>query len=81
MLANPSASTSKKATNLSLNSELLQQARALNINLSATLEAALVEAVRQKQAEQWQAANAQAIADYNRQIEQNGLFGDDVRGF
>ena len=31
----------KKATNLSLNSDLLKKTKALNINLSATLEQAL----------------------------------------
>ena len=33
----------KKATNLSLNSDLLKKSKALDINLSATLEQALKE--------------------------------------
>ena len=33
----------KKATNLSINSDLLSKARAMKINLSATLERALQE--------------------------------------
>jgi antitoxin CcdA len=44
---NPTAP--KKAANLSINSELLNQAKALHINLSATLERALAEAIRDKQ--------------------------------
>jgi antitoxin CcdA len=35
----------KKATNLSVNSDLLNRARSLNINLSSTFEAALNEAL------------------------------------
>ena len=36
-----SSQAPKKATNLSLNSELLAEAKRLNINLSATMEKAL----------------------------------------
>ncbi len=38
----------KKATNLSLNSELLAEAKRLNINLSATMEKALEKEVKQQ---------------------------------
>ena len=42
------AQAPKKATNLSLNSELLAEAKRLNINLSATMEKALVQEVHEK---------------------------------
>jgi antitoxin CcdA len=38
--------TSKRATNVSVNSALLDKAKALKINLSATLESALSDVVR-----------------------------------
>lgn len=41
----------KKASNLSINSDLLRQAKALNINLSATLEAALKVKVQELRAD------------------------------
>ena len=41
----------KKATNLSLNSDLLQKARNLKINLSATLEQALRDKLKSVEAE------------------------------
>ena len=75
------ALASKKATNLSINSDLLSQARTLNINLSGTLEQALVETIKQRQREQWLAENRTAIAAYNEHVERNGVFSDGLRAF
>ena len=43
----------KKATNLSVNSSLLAQARTLKVNLSATLERALEAEVRLNKRHEW----------------------------
>lgn len=43
----------RKPTNVSINSDLLEKARSLNINLSATLEHALAEQLRAEQRAQW----------------------------
>jgi antitoxin CcdA len=51
---NPNAP--KRAVNVSVNGDLLNKARALGINLSATLEQALIEALKGKQRERWLAA-------------------------
>ena len=56
----------KKATNLSINSDLLNKAKALDINLSAALEQALVQLLKQRQQEQWLKENRAAIAAYNQ---------------
>ena len=40
----------------------------LNINLSATMEAALAEAVKRKQSERWLAENQAAIEAYNKRV-------------
>jgi antitoxin CcdA len=45
--------TPKRAVNLSINGDLLNKAKELEINLSATLEQALVEVVKQNQRNQW----------------------------
>lgn len=74
-------SAPKKAANLSINSDLLQKARLLNINLSAALETALKQLLAQRQAEQWKAENKAAIAAYNDFVEENGCFGDEYRSF
>ena len=66
----------KKATNLSLNSELLAQARRLNINLSATMEKALEKEVNQRLKAEWLEQNAEAIDACNELTEKHGLFSD-----
>jgi len=51
----------RKAANLSVNSDLLHKTRALNINLSATLERALKEELAKHEAAQWVEENLSAI--------------------
>ncbi|WP_163560815.1 type II toxin-antitoxin system CcdA family antitoxin [Halomonas sp. NO4] len=69
----------KKPTNLSINSDLLEIARSLSLNLSATLGIALAEQVRAEQCAQWQRENAGTIQAYNQYVEENDTFGDDER--
>jgi len=76
---NPAAP--KKSANLSINSDLLQQAKQLNINLSQTLEQHLAEIIRQAQRSQWLAENQNALDEYNRRIEKRGAFSDGLRRF
>ena len=78
-LYNPAAS--KKSVNLSINADLLQQAKQLNINLSQTLELHLAEIVLQAQRSRWLAENQNALEDYNRRIETQGTFSDGLRRF
>lgn len=75
------SSAPKKPTNVSINSELLRKAKEFDINLSATLEQALAEKVRQKQQELWLSANKSAIDDYNQYTEQNTSLSDSLRSF
>jgi len=71
----------KKAANLSINSDLLNQAKVLKINLSATLERSLGEELRKRKEASWLAENKKAIAEYNQRIENWGLFSDGLRVF
>lgn len=73
--------TLKRAVNLSINGDLLNKAKELDINLSATLEQALVEVVKQNQRNQWLEENREAINAYNEYVETIGVFSDDVRSF
>jgi len=59
----------KKAVNLSINCDLLHKARMLNINLSHTLEAQLIELLKQAQQKNWREKNKQAIEAYNKRVE------------
>ena len=71
----------KRAANVSINQGLLEEAKALDINLSATLERALEEEVRARKRQRWLAENREAIEAYNRRIARDGLAGDHVRAF
>lgn len=71
----------KRPANLSVNGDLLNKAKELDINLSATLELALAEALREKQRAQWLAENKIAIGAYNDHVEKHGVFSDGLRSF
>lgn len=71
----------KKPTNLSINSDLLKKTKALNINLSATLEQALRSKLAETEAAKWKQTNKKAIRAYNDFIESNGTFADEYRSF
>ncbi|BFM05013.1 type II toxin-antitoxin system CcdA family antitoxin [Halioxenophilus aromaticivorans] len=71
----------KKPTNLSLNSDLLNKCRAMNINLSATLEQALTEKLSKARNDKWAEENKNAIRAYNEFAEEHGCFGDEYRAF
>ena len=63
----------KKATNLSLDQDLLRDARALGVNISAAAETGVSEAVRKAKGEAWLKENRAAIEANNRWVEENGL--------
>jgi antitoxin CcdA len=71
----------KKPANLSVNSDLLKQARELQLNLSATLEEALAEKVRERRRDRWLMENREAIAAYNEHVERHGVFSERLRSF
>ena len=80
-LLKPARSASKKAVNLSIDAALLREARERGINLSATLEQALSDALRQQRRERWLAENRPGIAAYNEQVDAHGAFADTLRSF
>jgi antitoxin CcdA len=71
----------KKSTNLSINSDLLRQAKERHINISKALELRLAELIREENARRWKEENREAIEDYNRRIEARGTFSDGLRRF
>lgn len=72
---------SKKSTNLSINSDLLQQAKDHRINLSKALEQRLIEMLLEEKRREWREENREAIEEYNRRIEASGAFSDGLRKF
>lgn len=63
----------KKATNLSLNSKVLEMARELGMNVSQTVDGLLAEEVKRRYWEKWNEENKEAIAAYNARIAKEGL--------
>lgn len=75
------ANAPKKSTNLSINSDLLRQAKERRINISQALELRLAELLREEKSRKWKEENREAIEDYNRRIEAHGTFSDGLRRF
>ena len=71
----------KKAANLTVRADLLEEARARKINLSQTLETALAAEIKKRREAEWLEQNKAAIEAYNREIAEHGLFSDGFRDF
>lgn len=65
--------TARKPTNLSLDANLLQEAKALGINISRSAEAGIAEAVRKSRRERWLDENAAALDSSNAFVDNEGL--------
>ena len=62
-----------RPTNVTLSASLVDEARALGVNISSAAGAGLERAVPKKRAERWIAENADAMASYNLLLEGRGL--------
>jgi antitoxin CcdA len=71
----------KRATNLSVDADLLREAKDLGINLSQTLEDALRVSTKAERERRWLEENAEAIKSYNDYIREHGLWCDGLRSF
>jgi antitoxin CcdA len=69
----------KKAVNLTVDAELLAEAKAAGINLSGVLETALKEQLKQQRWQKWREDNRAAIEASNAQLERDGLWSDKYR--
>ncbi len=65
--------SAKRAINLSLSVELLDAAKALQINISQVCDHNLREVVRREQERLWRETHSDFIAAYNNTIEVEGL--------
>lgn len=71
----------KKSANLSINSDLIQQAKALKINLSKLLEEKLAQTIAAQKESVWIDENKEAIEEYNDRVSKSGTFSDRLRRF
>lgn len=66
-------SAPRRATNVSLNSDLLEQAKALGINVSRACERGLAQQIGELRDRQWLEENREAIQSSNAYVEAHGL--------
>jgi antitoxin CcdA len=71
----------RKSTNLSLDAQLVADAKAFGLNLSETAERAIAEAVREEKVRRWKEENREAIEAYNRYIDEHGVPLSEFRQF
>ena len=74
-------SATKKAANLTVRADLLEEARTYRINLSQTLETALQAELKKEKERRWLEENRAAIDAYNRELAEHGLWSDGLRQF
>ncbi|WP_425050628.1 type II toxin-antitoxin system CcdA family antitoxin [Psychromarinibacter sp. S121] len=63
----------KQRTNISVDAETLDAARALDLNVSSISNAALAQAVREARARNWADENAEALKERKDWLTANGL--------
>jgi antitoxin CcdA len=68
-----SAGLQRKSTNITLRVDLVEEAKALGVNLSQAAEVGVADAVARKRAEKWLAENQEALDSSNAFVEQHGL--------
>ena len=67
------ANAVRRATKVTIDQALLDEAKSLGLNISRAAEAGITSAVRAEKERLWQVENAEAIASSNRYIEEIGL--------
>lgn len=69
----------RHATNLSLDQELVAEARALDLNLSRIVEDRLREAVKEERTRRWLEENREGFEAFARFVEKSGIFNEEDR--
>lgn len=73
--------TGRQRLNLTLPGALVEEAKALGLNLSRACESGLEAAVAAERARRWQAENRPFFDWYNAKVEQDGLLLAEYRQF
>lgn len=63
----------RRPTNVSLDASLIEEAKALNINVSRACEEGLAKQIASARRERWMEDNAEAIAASNAYVAEHGL--------
>lgn len=73
-MAPDDAAPAKKSVNLSVREDLLSEARAYGVNLSALFEAELEARLREERGRRWKEENGEAIAHHKERIRREGMW-------
>ena len=68
----------RKPVNVTADADLVRRVRQEKGNLSALLEESMVAFLEKKELERWRNENQQSFESYNKMIEKDGLFSDDM---
>jgi len=69
----PPATSSRKATNVTIDAGLLERAKSLGINISKASEEGLSRAVAARQETLWLQSNQAALESSNAYVDRNGI--------
>lgn len=69
----PGSASARKATNVTLNADLIAEARRLGVNISQAAEVGIRAAVEHCRQERWLIENSDALANSNTFVEEHGL--------
>jgi antitoxin CcdA len=73
--------TAKRAVNVSIRADLVEEAKTFHTNISAVVEHALEQEHREKRREKWRKENREAILEANEELRESGLWSDGLRTF
>jgi antitoxin CcdA len=74
-------SSGTRPTNVSLSAALVDEAKALGVNISLAAASGLEQAVARRRAERWAEENSDALDSYNAYVQKNGLPLEKLRLF
>lgn len=71
-LSSDQENTKRRAINLTIREDLVQEARTLKLNTSRAAEAGILAAIKQAREEAWLEQNKAALQAHNARIEKSG---------
>jgi antitoxin CcdA len=79
--ASENKSVRKARLNITVDADLLEAVRACGFNLSTMMDTKMTEALKEKKREDLRAVIKEYAKDYNKMIEEEGLWSDGLRQF
>lgn len=73
--------SAKRAVNVSIRADLVDEAKAFGTNISAVVERALEEEHRERRRQMWRAENREAIEAWNRWVDENGIPFEELKSW